>query len=83
VITNEAVSAIGKGVLIALARSPPIKIKRNPVALDRSSRKVTSHSCCRLRDKDDNGVSKKDMDFKGILLSFFIFGKMASSTFSA
>jgi hypothetical protein len=51
---------------MALARNPPIKMKRNPVALDRSN------SCCRLRDKDDNGVSKEDIDFKGMLLSFFI-----------
>jgi hypothetical protein len=57
---------------MALARNPPIKMKRNPVALDRSRRTVTSHSCCRLRDKDDNGVSKEDIDFKSMLLSFFI-----------
>lgn len=69
-VSNGIVSASGRGSLTTLDRSPPMKMNRNPVAFDFSSRMVISSSRSTVGHRDEDRVPVNDSN-RGVVFAIY------------
>lgn len=72
-MSNGIVSASGKVVLMTLDRSPPMKMNKNPVALEFNNRKVISSSRSTVCHKDEDRVPVND-SIRGVFFAIYTSG---------